>query len=62
MSVKVIGEYTVKTRLTSAEMQKLIELCKEYGLEKVKKVSEELMRQNKKVTVKELERLLKSKS
>jgi len=62
VSVKVIGEYTVKTRLTSAEMQKLIELCKEYGLEKVKKVSEELMRQNKKVTVKELERLLKSKS
>ena len=61
MSHKVIGEFTVKTRLSESEVQRLIALCRKHGLKKVKRVCEDLMRQNKKVTVKELERLLESK-
>jgi len=61
MKYKIIAECTVKTRLTEKEMQQLIALCKKHGIDKVKRVCEDLMRQNKKVTVKELERLLESK-
>jgi len=61
MRHKIVAEYMVKSRLTDREMQQLIELCKRYGVDKVKRVCMELMSKNKKVTVKELERLLESK-
>ena len=53
-----MAEYRVKTRLSQSEVQKMIELCRRHGLEKVKRVCEELMARNMKVTVKELERML----
>ena len=58
MSYKILAEYRVKTRLSQSEVQKMIELCKKHGLEKVKRVCEELMARNAKVTVKELEKML----
>ena len=61
MKYKIIAECTVKTRLTDKEMQQLIALCKRHGVEKVKRVCMELMNKNRKVTVKELKRLLESK-